>query len=136
MEKYQKSKLYQWVTESFGDDSSGTTFNVNDTSRGMNSQFAGVDKTGGQNIPVKQDIAGEELKHKFGGINSFKELKHKADSAAKDIRTSADDCLKKECTVESYVNLLDVIQNPEVLSTLEHMRQEFKLRELESDKYR
>lgn len=135
-----KSKLYHWVLENFSDSSASApqmSSNANNTyASGNNLPYAGADFTGGQNTPVKNHIAGEELKHKYNGISKFSELKEKANIAIKDIKTAAEDCLKKDCTTESFVALLDLLQKPEVLSVLEHMRQEIKLREQDAGKYK
>lgn len=135
MHKTYKSKLYHWVFENFNDDFSNSSLNVNNTPSSSNTPYAGTDFTGGQKMPVKQDIAGEELKNKYNGISNFKELKEKADDCLRNIKTSIDDCLSKEATPSSFTKILDLIQRPETLSLLEHIKQELNLKQQDEGKY-
>lgn len=130
-----KSKLYRWVFESFGDDFSNSSANINNTTSKSNTPYAGMDITGNQNMPVKQDIAGEELKKKYDGMASIKELKEKTDVCLRNIKTAIDDCLSKTATASSYTKILDLIQKPETLSILEHIKQELTSKQQEQDQY-
>lgn len=136
MNKSYKSKLYKWVFESFGDDFSNSTSNINNTTSSSNTPYAGMDITGGQKMPTKQDIAGEELKNKFNGVSTVKELKEKTDDCLRNIKTAIEDCLSKEATPSCYNKVLDLIQKPETLSFLEHIKQELELQQQKKDQYR
>jgi hypothetical protein len=135
MSNQYKSKLYKWVFESFGDDFSNSSLNVNNTTSSSNTPYAGMDITGGQKMPVKQDIAGEELQNKYNGISNIKDLKGKADDCLRNIKVAIDDCLSRESTPSSYNKVLSIIQNPETLAVLEHIKQELNVRQQEEGKY-
>jgi hypothetical protein len=124
-----KSKLYKWVMESFGDSTGGdsTNLSVNNTSSNNNTPYAGSVKMGGNNLPVSQDIAGEDLKNKNGGVAKLKDLKQVVDNYIRDIKTATEECLAESATDSSYSQLLDIIQKPEVLAKLEHIREELSL---------
>jgi hypothetical protein len=132
-----KSKLYHWVNENFSDNSSSApSMNQNASNTpGNNLPYAGADFTGGQGVPVKNDIAEEKLKNSFNGITTFAELKNKADTVLGDIKSAIEDCTSEEATNASYAKVLDLIQKPEILSILEHIRQEISLKEQEKGKY-
>jgi len=135
-----KSKLYHWVNENFSDNSSSApamSQNASNTNASGNKlPYAGADFTGGRGVPVKNDIAGEELKNKYNGISTLKELKNKADTILIEIGSAVRDCISKEATTSCYVKLLNLIQKPETLSILEHLRQEIDLKEQQQKQYR
>lgn len=116
-----KSKLYKWVMETF--DVDGTTASVNGTSSFGNTPFGGFDKMSG--TPVNQNS--EDLKKKMGGVSKVKDLKQVVDNYLRDIKTAVEDCLTDEATDSSYSKLLDLMQKPEVLAKIEHIREELSL---------
>jgi hypothetical protein len=132
-----KSKLYHWVNENFSDNSSSAPSmnqNASNTS-GNNLPYAGADFTGGQGVPVKNDIAGEKLKNSFNGISTFAELKNKADTVLNDIKVAIEDCISKDANHSSYAKVLDLLQKPEILSILEHIRLEISIKEQDKGQY-
>jgi hypothetical protein len=120
---YVRKKMQKWLVENFGDSSSnalagntsGMSSNANHTFTGGSLPFAGN---------LKQDIAGEDLKQPSGGVTKLKELKDQVNRYISDIKATCIDCLSREASVDSYTKILDVIQKPEVLSAIEHLKQE------------
>jgi hypothetical protein len=124
-----KSKLFHWVFESFPTDASSNAQpmnpNANNTyASGNNLPYAGADFTGGQATPLKNDIAEEKLKTPFKGITTFSELKEKTDTILIEMNACVKECSSKDATASSYKDLIKLIQEPEVLAILEHIRQE------------
>jgi hypothetical protein len=115
--------------ESFGDNTGvdSSSLNVNNTSSSSNTPYAGSVKMGGNNMPVSQDIAGEDLKNKTGGVSNLKDLKQVVDNYLRDIKSAVEDCLTDEATNSSFSKLLDLMQKPEILAKLEHIREELSL---------
>jgi hypothetical protein len=139
MKTAYKSKLYHWVLENFpsGDNSSSTAQMTTDTSTVTNQSLPHSAENFKGNSNIGSSKSGEEeLKTKFNGITTFKELKEKTDSYLTELKYAIEQCLKKEATVDSFVGLLDILQKPEVLGILEHMRQELNSRGRDMSQYR
>lgn len=120
-----KSKLYHWVMENF-ETAPQMDSNASNTP-GNKLPYAGADYMAG-GMPVKQDIAGEELKNSIRGITTFSELKQKIDLIIKDMRAAGENCTSKDATAECFTAFLDKIQNPESLGLIEHMKQELNIK--------
>jgi hypothetical protein len=119
--------MQKWLVENFGDPSSNElSGNTNGMTSNANHTFTGGSLPFSNNT---QDIAGENLKKPSGGVNNLKDLKYQVDRYLTDIKTTINDCLSREASVDSYTKLLDIIQKPEVLSNIEHLKQEIKLKE-------
>jgi hypothetical protein len=138
MNKTYKSKLYHWVFENFSSSDTGSNPQMTtDTSTVTNQSLphAGENFKGSGNVGSNK-VGEEELKSKFNGITTFKELKEKTDSYLNEIKYAIEQCLKKEATAESFISLLGVLQKPEVLAILEHMKQEVSSRTQDMSQYR
>lgn len=131
MDRYHKRKLIQWVNENFGNQQGVPYNNTTASAQNTSTMNSNANHTPTNSLPFTnnvQDIAGEELKNKFRGLNSLKELKGLVDDYLNDIKTATSDALSKEAVGSSYTKLLDLMQKPEILSAIEHIKQELELK--------
>lgn len=138
MKATYKSKLYHWVLENFPSSDTGSTPQMTtDTSTVTNQSLPhSAENFKGNNNSQSNNAGEEELKNKLNGITTFKELKEKTSSYLTELKYAIDQCLKKEATAGSFSQLLEILQKPEVLAILEHIKQEINSREQISSQYR
>ncbi len=131
MDKYHKRRLLQWVNENWGSDAGVPVNNTPGGPKDTNTMVSNASNNTSNPqsfLNVRNDIAGEELKNKYRGLNSLKELKSLVNDYINDIKVAASDAVSKEAAISSYTKLLDLIQKPEILSAIEHIKQELELK--------
>lgn len=130
---FVKRKLNDWVNENMGEPSFNEMGgNTDKMSSNANNSFTGGSLPFSNTI---NDINGEDLKKSYGGVTKLKDLKQQADDYIRDIKASITDCESKEATASSYSKLIDLLGKPEIISVLEHMREELKLKEQDKKQY-
>ncbi len=131
MNSYLHKKLIKWVNENFNTDMNPNASDQNNQTHG----YGAAHMVGGHYAPMIKDVNGEDLKKKFNGVNNLKDLKAQADNYLGDIKAIITSCEGKDATAANYSKLVDLLKKPEIISVIEHIKDELHLKEQEQDQY-